>query len=404
MMNNHFKPLTVKQLNFYVKSLLEGDPRIALCRVSGEISNFRRHYASGHLYFTLSDSQASIKCVMFKSFADKCKIDLKDGINVIVTGRVSIYEKDGGYQFYVEDCDVDGLGDKLLALKLLKEKLQKEGLFDAENKRQLPKFPKRIAVITSGTGAALQDIINVIKRRYSICELIICSSSVQGESSVKELINALDRVYNLAQKIDTIIIGRGGGSSEDLDAFNNELLARKIYESPIPVISAVGHEIDFTICDLVADLRAPTPSAAAELSVPDSFDLLNKIESLTHSCRVNIAKNIDYFNSKLNSILLRPLISSPNNIIEEKSLLLESLCDNVLFGIKKSYEKNETKFLGLISKLDALSPLKTMSRGYVFAQSDGRPINSIKNIEVNDKITLNLIDGKIGCTVTEKEE
>ena len=269
MMNNQSKPLSVRQLNFYVKSLLENDPRLAFCRVSGEITYFKRHFTSGHLYFTLTDNDASIKCVMFKGYADRCKITLNDGVKVTLIGRVSIYEKDGGYQFYVEGCEEQGIGDKLLALKLLKEKLQKEGLFDVDSKRKLPEFPKRIAVITSGTGAALQDIINVIKRRYPVCEVVVCSASVQGDLAVKELINALERVYAIAENIDTIIIGRGGGAKEDLVAFNDEALARKIYESPIPVVSAVGHEIDFTICDLVADLRAPTPSAAAELCVPD---------------------------------------------------------------------------------------------------------------------------------------
>ncbi len=403
-MNNQSKPLTVRQLNFYVKSLLENDPRLAFCRVSGEITNFKRHFTSGHLYFTLTDNDASIKCVMFKGYADRCKIALNDGVKITLTGRVSIYEKDGGYQFYVEGCEEQGLGDKLLALKLLKEKLQKEGLFDADSKRKLVVFPKRIAVITSGTGAALQDIINVIKRRYPVCEVVVCSASVQGDLAVKELISALKRVYATADKIDTIIIGRGGGSKEDLDAFNDEALARKIYESPIPVVSAVGHEIDFTICDLVADLRAPTPSAAAELCVPDYFDVLNKVDSLRQRCRQTVVSRIEFLFSRLNSIVSRPSLASPLRIVEERSFLLDTLSDKVLLSIKNNYEKKESEFHTLVSKIDALSPLRTMCRGYAFAQIDGIAVTSINDVKLDDKITLNLIDGKIGCIVTEKEE
>ena len=404
MMNSQLKSLTVRQLNFYVKSLLENDPRLAFCRVSGEITNFKRHFSSGHLYFTLSDNDASIKCVMFKGYADRCKMALKDGVKVILTGRVSIYEKDGGYQFYVEGIEEDGLGDKLLALKLLKDKLQKEGLFDAENKRKLVEFPKRIAVVTSGTGAALQDILNVIKRRYPVCEVVVCSASVQGELAVKELINVLDRVYSLADKIDTIIIGRGGGSSEDLDAFNDEALARKIYQSPIPVISAVGHETDFTICDLVADLRAPTPSAAAELCVPDYFEVLNTINSLKHRCAHKVDSIIDFDNTRLKAVLSRPCISSPLRIVDDKNFLLDALSDKVFLNLKNKFDRFNNDFCSLVSKIDALSPLKTMSRGFVFAQSKGKPINSVKNVEINDNITLNLIDGKINCKVKGVEK
>ena len=402
-MNSTAKPLSVKQLNFYVKSLLECDPRLAYCKVSGEIVNFKRHFSSGHLYFTLSDSDASVKCVMFRSYAEKCKTQFKDGTRVVLTGRVSLYEKDGGYQFYVEGCEEDGVGDKLLALKLLKEKLSEEGLFDDDNKRALKKFPRRIAVITSGTGAALQDILNVIKRRYPVCEVVLCSASVQGELAVKELIAALERVYCLADKIDVIIIGRGGGSSEDLDAFNDEALARKVYESPIPVVSAVGHEIDFTICDLVADLRAPTPSAAAELCVPDYSEVLNTVIALRKRIENQISSSVEFYSSRLNAVLSRPVISSPYSFIEEKSVYLDNLFDKMALYIQNEFNKKEAEFCTLVSKIDALSPFKTMARGYAFVQKYDKPVNSIKNLNVNDDITLNLYDGKINCTVISKE-
>ena len=270
--------LTVKQLNLFVKSLIEGDVRLNNVTVTGEISNFKNHYQSGHFYFTLKDEDAQIRCVMFRAYACRVPFSVKDGLKVALRGRVSLYEKDGQYQFYAEEMHEQGLGDISLQFQQIKERLANECLFDEQNKRPLPKFPKRIAIITSDTGAAVQDILNITARRFPLCEIMLCPVAVQGENAVPTMLDALERVYTLSN-CDAIIIGRGGGSIEDLWAFNSEVLARKIYESPIPVISAVGHETDFTICDFVADLRAPTPSAAAELVVPDAneiFAFLNK--------------------------------------------------------------------------------------------------------------------------------
>lgn len=399
---NMMQPITVRQLNIYVKSLLENDVKLAKCKISGEITNFKRHFASGHLYFTLSDGFAAIKCVMFRGYAEKCKIPLKDGTKVIISGRVSLYEKDGGYQLYVEGIDEDGLGDKLLALKLLKEKLSAEGLFDAENKRKPVYAPKRIAVITSGTGAALQDIINVISRRYPLCELVLSSASVQGELAEKELINALDRVYS-ADNIDTIIIGRGGGSMEDLDAFNSEALARKIYESPIPVISAVGHETDITICDMVADLRAPTPSAAAELAVPDKSELIKNIAANINICKNALFRKSENFEIRLAALISRPVLCNPIVFIDENSLTVDRLVDRVTKAVSVSYDKKNSGFVAILQKIDALSPLKTMSRGYAFISKKDKHIKSINDVDIDDNISVLMNDGVIDCTVLNKE-
>ncbi len=396
-------PLTVRQLNLYAKSLLENDAKLNFCSVSGEITNFKRHYASGHLYFTLSDGFAAIKCVMFKSNAQRCRLDLKDGMKVVVSGRVSIYEKDGGYQLYAEAINEDGLGEKLLALKKLKEKLASEGLFDPASKRRITAFPKRVAVITSGTGAALQDIINVISRRFPLCEVVLCSASVQGEFAVRELINALDRVYNVADSIDTIIIGRGGGSKEDLDAFNDEALARKIYASPIPVISAVGHETDMTICDMVADLRAPTPSAAAELAVPDKEDFITKIASLKDKCRLGLVRKRELMEVRVKGILSRSVMLHPERLIDDKSMIVDKCTDKIAAYITSRLERESVRFSGLISKIEALSPMKTMSRGFAFAEISGKPLSRLCDTQIGDRITLHLTDGRLNCTVEDKE-
>lgn len=256
MLNNS---VTVKQLNLYIKSLIDSDQKLCNISVTGEISNFKNHYSSGHWYFTLKDADAQIRCVMFKWSNERVKIDLSDGMSVTVTGRVAVYEKDGQYQLYAESISAVGEGDLALKFQQIKEKLKSEGLFDTETKRAIPRFPKKIAVVTSDTGAAVKDITDILGRRYPICKIVMCPVAVQGEAAAKSMIDTLDKLYTLSD-IDTVIIGRGGGSAEDLAAFNDEALARKIYESPFPVISAVGHETDFSISDFVADKRADRKS------------------------------------------------------------------------------------------------------------------------------------------------
>ncbi len=396
--------VTVKQLNLFVKSLIEGDSRLADIYVTGEISNFKNHYASGHLYFTLKDADASIRCVMFRGFASQVKFRIEDGMKVILRGRVSIYEKDGQYQFYAQEMHADGLGDISLQFEQIKEKLSKEGLFDTENKRPIPKFPKRIAVITSPTGAAVQDIMNILSRRWKLAEVLLCPVSVQGESAVPEMLDALDRVYTLSN-CDLIIIGRGGGSIEDLWAFNSEELARKIYESPIPVISAVGHETDFTICDFVADLRAPTPSAAAELAVPDINDFLIKINNCKRVLKTTLIKKLNFektrFASLENSVYLKKPLQS---IIEKRMQNCDLLADRLLNSYKNRISIQNNKLATLIASLDAMSPLKVLSRGFSVATLNGKTVSSVNSINIGDNLTLKMSDGSLECNVISKGE
>ena len=396
--------VTVKQLNLFVKSLIEGDTRLNDIYVTGEISNFKNHYASGHLYFTLKDNDASIRCVMFKGYASRVKFNIEDGLKVILRGRVSIYEKDGQYQFYAEEMHPDGLGDISLEFEQIKERLSKEGLFDSENKRPIPKFPKRIAVITSETGAAVQDIINILTRRWSLCEIMLCPVSVQGENAVPQMLDALERVYALSN-CDLIIIGRGGGSIEDLWAFNSEALARKIYESPIPVISAVGHETDFTICDFVADLRAPTPSAAAELSVPDINDIKALLYSYTAQLKNALQNKLSLgktnFTALENSFFLKKPIET---IIEKREQETDILTDRLIYAFNNLVSGYDTRLKTNNASLDALSPLKVLSRGYSVAEKDGKVITSVNSVEIDDNFNLKLSDGMLCCTVTSKGE
>ena len=397
-MNNNV--LTVKQLNLYVKSLLESDSRLVYTAVTGEISNFKNHYSSGHWYFTLKDKDASIKAVMFKGSAWRVKFTPSDGMLVTVKGRVSLYEKDGQYQFYAEEMQEAGEGDLALQFKMIKEKLEKEGLFDMESKRPLPRFPKKIAVITSDTGAAVQDMLNILGRRYPVCQIVMCPVSVQGENAVPDMLKALDRVYELSD-IDTIIIGRGGGSAEDLNAFNSELLARKIYESPIPVISAVGHETDFTICDFVADKRAATPSEAAELAVPDILKLKADLEKLGNAMKNAFLSKYEIAALKLSGLMSVRAFANPQILIESKMQSLDSLCDKNKTLINKIFETNAKDFSLMITKLDGLNPLKIMARGFSVTEKDGNIIKAVDDVDKGDKISIKFADGSALCTVDE---
>ena len=396
--------VTVKQLNLFVKSLIEGDMRLNDIYVVGEISNFKNHYASGHLYFTLKDNDASIRCVMFRGYAQQVKFDVTDGLKVILRGRVSIYEKDGQYQFYAQEMHPDGLGDIALAFEQIKERLLKEGLLDPEKKRPIPKFPKKIAVITSETGAAVQDILNILTRRWPLCNIVMCPVSVQGENAVPEMLNALERVYAI-DFCDLIIIGRGGGSIEDLWAFNDETLARKIYESSIPVISAVGHETDFTICDLVADLRAPTPSAAAELAVPDMGEIKYRLNSNKQRLIKALNGKLTLAKSRFSQAENSPYIKKGvQSIIEQRNLTVDTLFDRLTKRYTDILNINKMRFKTNLATLDALSPLKVLSRGYSVAEKDGIILKSSKDISVGDKFTLKLKDGSLNCIVDTKGE
>lgn len=394
--------ITVSQLNTYVKSLIENDPRLTIVSVSGEISNFKNHFSSGHWYFTLKDQNASVRCVMFRSSASRVKFDVNDGLAVVLKGRVSLYEKDGQYQFYAEEMHPVGEGDLALQFIQVKEKLEREGLFNAESKRPLPQFPKKIAVITSDTGAAIRDIFNVTATRYPACDIVMCPVLVQGDMAASDMIKTLERVYQL-DDIDVVIIGRGGGSAEDLNCFNNELLARKIYESPFPVISAVGHETDFTICDFVADVRASTPSHAAELVVPDCRELKNHINTLTSLLKSKVSYKYDFYSNKIQSFDNKVSSSSVLRIVQNKQLDVDRISDKIESRIKFALQSSTNLAANLASRIDALSPLKVISRGFSAVSVNGGYITSADTLSIGDNITVEFYDGNIDCTITDKK-
>ncbi len=396
--------LSVRQLNLYVRSLIEGDPRLINVAVTGEISNFKNHYSSGHWYFTLKDNDAAIRCVMFCTNASRVKFAPEDGVQVILKGRVSIYEKDGQYQFYAEEMTASGLGDIALMFEQTKARLAAEGLLDADSKRPISEFPKKIAVITSPTGAAVRDIFNILNRRWPICETELYPVSVQGELAVGEMISALDAVYSKSDA-DVIIIGRGGGSIEDLWCFNDESLARKIYESPIPVISAVGHETDFTICDFVADLRAPTPSAAAELAVPDYKEIYSILSKYENIIKNSLVSNLRFKNLKLANIENSSLFKNPTEfLLNNRYLELDSLNDSLKENLKNRITNADKEFGGLCIKLDALSPLKVLSRGFAALSQEGKVVDTVKSLKISDRVTVTLSDGSVTCVVEEIKE
>ena len=398
------RAVTVKQLNLYVKSLLEGDMRLQSVAVTGELSNFKRHYASGHVYFTLKDSAAAIRCVMFRSFAANIPFEPEDGMQVVLVGRVSLYEKDGQYQFYAEQMLPVGAGELALKFEQTKAKLEAEGLFNPDNKRALPKFPKKIAVITSETGAAVRDILNILSRRWPLAEVILCHASVQGQSAVPEMLDALDRIYRLGTA-DVIIIGRGGGSAEDLAEFNSEELARKIFDSPVPVISAVGHETDFSISDFVADMRAPTPSAAAELAVPDRVEITDKLIKYQTLLKARLKGKYDYCLARLSAAESSAVFKRPEDLlINSRAERADRAMDEALNALKTVIDRYETRLMQDLARLDNLSPLKVLSRGYAAAVKDGKTVSTVNAVEIGDDITLKFADGSAVCRVTEKEK
>ncbi len=391
--------ITVSQLNTYVKSLIENDVRLQIISVVGEISNFKNHFSSGHWYFTLKDPNASVRCVMFRSAASRVKFEVADGLAVILTGRVSLYEKDGQYQFYAEQMHPVGEGDLALAFKQVKEKLEAEGLFNPESKRPLVRFPKRIAVITSDTGAAVKDILNITSSRYPACDIVMCPVLVQGDMAARDMIKTLDRVYAL-NDIDAIIIGRGGGSAEDLHCFNDEALARKIYESPFPVISAVGHETDFTICDFVADVRASTPSHAAELAVPDRRELQSGVTAITNLLKNKILFRCNHCNMQLQT--LKSKVSSANleRVLQNRQLELDRITDKIVGSVNHRLQSGQNAVAHLAARVDATSPLKVMARGFSVVSKRDVFVTNVGKLSVGDNINVKFNDGDVDCLVT----
>lgn len=396
--------ITVNQLNTYVKSLLEGNVHLQNITITGELSNFKNHYASGHWYFTLKDEEAAVRCVMFRTYAGSVRFAPRDGDTVVLQGRVSLYEKDGQYQFYAERMYPVGAGALALQFERIKEKLNAEGLFDASRKKPLPKYPKNIAVVTSDTGAAVKDILSILARRYPVARVIMCPVTVQGETAVPQMLAALDRLYRL-NAADVIIIGRGGGSAEDLWEFNDETLARKIALSPVPVISAVGHETDFTICDFVADMRAPTPSAAAELAVPDSAELENRFAKFESLLKSALTAKYERAFARLKGALSSRFFKSPETAItERRAERADRAADKLLAAYSALLSEKGGCLAEFAAALDTLSPLKTLARGYAVAIKSGETVRKAEELNVGDGITLKFTDGDVDCKVTKKEQ
>ena len=394
------KVISVTQLNMYVKSILEGNSNLNDVFVSGEISNFTNHYKSGHLYMSIKDDGAVIKAVMFKGYASNLQFQPENGMKVIVRGKVSIYERDGNYQLYITAMKQAGLGELQLKYEQLKAQLEKEGLFDAKYKKPLPRIPSKIAVITSPTGAAVQDILNILKRRFPVVSVVMCPVQVQGSLAAPQLIEAVKKVNELAAA-DVIIIGRGGGSIEDLWAFNNEELARTIFASKIPVISAVGHETDFTICDYVADRRAPTPSAAAELAVPEKNELETALNKTKNNLKAYLSRVFENKNLSFQALMNRQCMKNPNFSVVVKGQTVDLLENRLNKAFESVYAKSNALFIEVASKLNSLSPTNVMLRGYSVVFKNGNVISSSKNLKKGDEINIKLSDGEKKAEIIE---
>lgn len=392
--------ISVSQLNMYVRSLLEGDENLNNVFVRGEISNFSPNARSGHLYMTLKDGNSSVKAVMFAGNASKIKFRIENGMSVIARGRVSLYERDGAYQFYIDDIQPEGIGSLAVAFEQLKERLSKEGLFDSVKKKPIPPFPKRIGVISSPNGAAVQDVLNIISRRFPLAEIIFAGVPVQGDGTGEIIAHAVSD-FNYLKCADVIIIARGGGSAEDLWEFNNENLARAIYNSEIPVISGVGHETDFTICDFVADLRAPTPSAAAELAVPDINELTAYLNLINSKMNKAINSKILFEEMRLDKLSDSGYLRKPADFIDDCEKKISDLDKSLNIAVKAIYENKYNRAFVLLSKLDALNPLRILSRGYSVVKLNESVVSSVNHLKVNDRIELCFTDGKVSATVTK---
>lgn len=425
---NNSNYITVSEVNKYIKDIINNDLLLKKVYLRGEISNFKAH-SRGHYYFTLKDENSRIAAVMFAFNNKNLKFVPYDGMKVLVTGKIDVYEASGSYQIYVEDMSPDGIGALYVAFEELKKKLNSEGLFDRSKKKKIPRIPRRIGIITSPTGAAIKDILTTIKRRYPVCETILFPALVQGEEAAKtiadkiKLANEVKDIYN----IDTLIVGRGGGSLEDLWPFNEEVVARAIYASSIPVISAVGHEIDITISDYVADLRAPTPTAAGELAVPDINTIITYLDT-ARTRSYNALNNIISINSKkLDALKNSYILTKPMSMYEIKEQKLDTLLDNLNKSINLVLENSKTKLFTLsnsyilnnpnmlykyqsqklnyvISKLEVLNPLNTLSRGYAIMKKDNKVVSSLNDIEKDDIVTITLKDGNIESKVIGKGE
>ncbi len=391
--------ITVTDLNKYIKDKIANDEYLNHILIKGEISNFKHHY-TGHMYFTLKDENSLVKCIMFKSYAQKLNFTPKDGMKVYILGSVSVFERDGVYQIYAQVMEEDGLGDLYTKYQELKNKLEKEGLFDSSHKKQIPMMPKIIGVLTSQTGSVIRDIINVSTRRNPNVYIRLLPVPVQGEGAAEKIADGI-RYMNENNLADVLILARGGGSLEDLWPFNEEIVARTIYESKIPIISAVGHETDFSIADFVADLRAPTPSAAAELAVPDIYEVKQKILGYQNRLRISLVKKVELMKMRYEKCMASSVFKEPTRKIQEQYLIVDQYIKKLENLIKTRYEKDKTKYIEIVAKLDAYSPLKTLARGYSITEKDGKIVKTVNDLKEGDNILIHLVDGNKNATISD---
>lgn len=395
--------LSITQLTEYIRGRLDDDPFLGQVAVRGEISNYKV-YPSGHHYFTLKDEGAALKCVMFKSSAMRLRFRPDNGMKVIAMGKVTVYPRDGAYQLYCAAMAMDGVGDLYAAFEQLKKKLAAQGLFDPAHKKPLPKCPGTIGIVTSSAGAAVHDMLRILRKRYPLTKVRLLPVRVQGAEAPGEIAAAI-RYANRYMLADLLIVGRGGGSIEDLWAFNDELVAHAIYESEIPVISAVGHEPDVTISDYVADLRAATPSNAAELAVPDQDALRQNLDAMSSAMASALSRQLKAARQHLNVLSQSPALRSPTGYIEQREKSLELLKNRLIAAQNQSITRKNQRYIAAVSKLDAMSPLKVLTRGYSMAQTEaGEVLRSVRQVELGERVSVLLSDGKLSATVMDKKE
>ena len=394
--------VSVSQLNEYIRGKLDGDALLSGIAVRGELSNYKV-YPSGHHYFTLKDEASSLKCVMFKSSAVRLRFRPENGMKVIAMGKISVYPRDGVYQLYCASMAMDGIGDLYAAFEQLKAKLSAQGLFDPAHKKPLPRYPGTIGIVTSSAGAAVHDMLRILRKRYPLTRVLLLPVRVQGAEAPGEIAAAI-RYANHYQLADLLIVGRGGGSIEDLWAFNDEQVAHAIYDSRIPVISAVGHEPDVTISDYVADLRAATPSNAAELAVPDQDALRQNLDSMCMAMTTALTRQVKAARQHLQVLSGSPALQSPTGYLEQRRKSLELLQNRLVSAETRTVERKNRQFIELTSKLDAMSPLKVLTRGYALVRrEDGMVLKSVRQVEPGERIKVSLSDGSLTAAVTEKE-
>lgn len=395
--------LSVTQINEYIRNRMDSDPLLGSIAIRGEISNYKV-YPSGHHYFTIKDEGAALKCVMFRGNAMRLKFRPDNGMQIIAMGKISVYPRDGAYQLYCTTLALDGVGDLYAAFEQLKAKLAAQGLFEQNHKKPIPKFPGVIGIVTSSAGAAVHDMIRVIRKRYPLTKIKLLPVRVQGNEAPEEIAAAI-RFANHYKLADLLIVGRGGGSIEDLWAFNDEMLAHAIYDSQIPIISAVGHEPDVTISDFVADLRAATPSNAAELAVPDADSLRLALDSMQTAIAVNVNRRLKNSRQQLNALSQSAVLQRPDRYIEQKRNTLELLASRLKASYDRSMSLKKQSYISLTAKLDAMSPLKVLTRGYAMVQAeDGTVIRSTTQLHPNDRIQISLGDGRVEANILNVEE